>query len=414
MDIFNVIKQYKKNKLTMKRVSDLLSSKGFYGTTIYNITQENDVITMEIGLPPSKELVNVKTMLLRNLQQEFMAEDSEISKSNGKFITMRFGMNKLRENYYWSYKMLYPNTLKINLISSYSDVFIDFSDGASCHMLSGGASRMGKTNLLFYLMTNLYIQNSGDIDIHISSAKLKDYYPFFDCKNFHFSENQAEMEILLKNLINEYKRRKKLLYSKDLLHATDGKSIKKLYPHMYHNFKPIFLIIDEYARFSDNKDIQKLTEEIVETAGYVNIHVIIASQRPDNKTVLTARIRQNLSCRLGFHCENRGNSEIILGKSGAEFLPKIPGRGVLIDKEEVTVQVPYLEPIECYNILKPFRKSGHNERTGSTNNKSVEEIQSNVEESISIPGVSKEQQSSSDNQSSIETYVPTWFNQSNT
>jgi hypothetical protein len=36
---------------------------------------------------------------------------------------------------------------------------------------------------------------------------------------------------------------------------------------MYHLFKPMFLIIDEYGRFAENQDIQSKVMELVETAG---------------------------------------------------------------------------------------------------------------------------------------------------
>ena len=145
---------------------------------------------------------------------------------------------------------------------------------------------MGKTCFLLYLSTSLYIQNSGNMGLYISSSKLKDYYPFEGLPNVRMEKDTAGMILMLQELIEEYQKRNNLLYSPTFRKATDAKSIRKMYPENYHLFKPIFLIIDEYARFAVSTISVTIFCTLGESAGFVNIHVIIASQRPDATTVL--------------------------------------------------------------------------------------------------------------------------------
>jgi DNA segregation ATPase FtsK/SpoIIIE-like protein len=183
------------------------------------------------------------------------------------------------------------------------------------------------------------------------------------------------------------RKRDTLLYSPDFQKATDAKSVRKLYPSSYHLFKPIFLIIDEYARFAESKNIQQMVTEIVETAGFVNIHVIIASQRPDAATVLRPRIRANLLCRMAFTTADRKNSEVILDREGAEKLGKIAGRGMLNDGDIDVIQVPFLDAVKCDELLEPYRKEVvHDEQNteGYIDSEVIEPLQSLISESTGL------------------------------
>jgi DNA segregation ATPase FtsK/SpoIIIE-like protein len=182
-----------------------------------------------------------------------------------------------------------------------------------------------------------------------------------------------ELEEMLDELILEYKARDMLLYTSAFEKATDAKSVRKHYPSKYSLFRPTFLIIDEYARFSDNKPIQRKVMELVESAGYVNIHVILSSQRPDAKTVLNPRIKANLLARICFTTSDSNNSLVILDTEGAEKLGKIQGRALFLDSDLTEVQVPYLDPQTAYDLLTPYRKDVSYEYTGKNLNESKEE-----------------------------------------
>jgi DNA segregation ATPase FtsK/SpoIIIE-like protein len=181
---------------------------------------------------------------------------------------------------------------------------------------------------------------------------------------------------------------------------------------MAHHFKPIFLLVDEYARFSDNKEIQKKVIELTETAGYVNIHLIITTQRPDARTVLPPRIKGNLLARICFTTADEANSVIILDRSGAESLGRIAGRAILSDSEYNIVQVPLITTDQVLEQLKPFRGNHHatinQNPKGTTNTELSSKIQSLFEESVSEIMFPEQLESNKCMQSNHEAVINGW------
>lgn len=388
----------------VKKLFKVLLEKKFEGAWINEVIQKDDVITVNLHLPEHKEIADLEKILC-NMKEEVVATDVKLGKCNGKDVKILFGIKKLGNGIPFNATMLREHTLQVTFPSAFGEYILDFEDGATCHLLNGGTTRMGKTCFLLYLATCLFIQNKGKVKFFISSAKLKDYFPFEGIPQVQMEKDETGMEKMLQKIIREYKRRDKMLYSPQLRKATDAKSVRKLYPERYHEFEPIFLIIDEYARFAEFPQIQKAVTELVETAGFVNVHVIIASQRPDAGTVLRPRIRANLLCRLAFTTADKKNSEIILDKEGAEKLGKIPGRGLLLDSELHTIQVPYLTAQQCDDLLEPYRSVTDAERTRSENSEVIEAIPSPVEGATGEIMFLHQQEPSSGSEPSDETIV---------
>ncbi len=394
----------KRHPITMKLFRVFLDKK-FEGTFINKVYQKGDTIHANIHLPEHKDCSDLEK-LLPNLKEELGATAVKLGRKGGKNIEILFGMRELHDVDFEE-SLLHPDSLKVEFPSAYGKHILDFEDGASCHMLNGGVTRMGKTCLLLFIATTIFVQNKGNMKLYVSSAKLKDYYPFENIPQVRMEKDHAGMILMLDELIQEYKKRNDLLYSPRFRKATDAKSIRKLYPDAYHLFKPIFLIIDEYARFANSRPIQDMVTEIVETAGFVNIHVIIASQRPDASSVLKPRIRANLLTRLAFTTTDRKNSEIILDQEGAEKLGRIAGRAILIDSDSHTVQVPYLDVLECDKLLEGYR----NEQVEKRQNDNVvtDQIQSLQPESTSLSDMQGQQQPDKCGEQSTKTYDTQWL-----
>jgi hypothetical protein len=122
-------------------------------------------------LPYHKELSDLMD-LLPNLTQELNCLDHKIISQTGKIITIQFGKHDI--SYLpFDTKYIHKDTIKIELPSSFGSCFLDFEDGASCHLLIGGASRMGKTETLLYMASTLYIQTKGNIELYITSTNPK-------------------------------------------------------------------------------------------------------------------------------------------------------------------------------------------------------------------------------------------------
>jgi S-DNA-T family DNA segregation ATPase FtsK/SpoIIIE len=387
---------------------NVLLSCNYEGSIINKVSQDTHLIEAELTLPYHREISDFEE-LLPNIKQEFNCTDAKITKRLGKNITVLFGKRNLNDiNFNETY--LHPNTLQIELPSSYGSSILDFADGASCHLLNGGTTRMGKTKFLLYLSTVLYVQTKGNIELYITSTKAKDFFMFRGLANI--SKTQEDFNDVLDILIEEYQKRDKLLYSPALEKSTDAKDVIEHYPHMAHHFKPIFLLVDEYARFSDNKEIQKKVIELTETAGYVNIHLIITTQRPDARTVLPPRIKGNLLARICFTTADEANSVIILDRSGAESLGRIAGRAILSDSEYNIVQVPLITTDQVLEQLKPFRGNHHatinQNPKGTTNTELSSKIQDMFKESTSQIMFSEQHEPHQRMQSNHETVNNGW------
>jgi hypothetical protein len=344
----------------IKSIFQVLLKTGFEDAYILKVFQDEH-LHVNLKIPPQKDLSDLME-ILPNLKQELHCLDVKLGKVNGKYVELIFGQHDL-DDVPFIPEYLNKDSLKVTLISSFGKECVDFEDGASCHMLNGGAPRMGKTIFLLYLSTMLYVQNQGKIQIYINSPKAKDFYPFQQIKNVHIANDFDSVNTALDQMIEEYKKRNTLLYSDSLKKATDAKSVRELYPQFYHLFKPMFLIIDEYGRFAEYQDIQSKVMELVETAGFVNVHVVIATQRPDARTVLRPRIKQGLQARICFRVPDKNNSIVILDEEGAELLPTTKGRAILSDGDKKIIQVPYLTYPQCEELLKPFRSESHDNQS---------------------------------------------------
>lgn len=391
----------------VKKIYRVLQEKDFLNSVILDIIQDENKLSVKLIVPPHKDLDDLNN-ILPNLRQELGALDVKLGMIKGKKVDILFGMRDLNKSTF----NIREDTLQIELPSSYGVSVLDFADGASCHLLNGGTTRMGKTNFLLYVCTLLYVQTKGDIDFYITATKLKDFYPLFGLPNVRTAKGADEFEIMLNDLISLYQFRDSLLYSPELIKATDAKDVKSMYPDKYHLFRPVFVIIDEYARYADNREIQMKVMELVETAGYVNIHVLISTQRPDARTVLPPRIKGNLLARICFTTTDKNNSIVILDTEGAEKLGKIPGRAIYLDSDLNIIQVPRMTANNSMKLLKPFRKDAkyvNESQKGPNDSPLSEPFQGLHAQSVSSIGVSGEQQPGKRDKQSNEKTNNGWF-----
>lgn len=279
-------------------------------------------MTLKLPVGVTSEMVEKKLKAI----EEATFSQIKFRQEAGTICSMMFGKHSLDG------KVPYKNhgDHRIPLASRFGPVYIDFENPASYHMLVGGATRMGKSKFLELVIYHLLQFYRERIQIHIVSVKITDFEPFFHIPQIHTAESFPETRQSLSEITQIVEQRKKELKA--------GRQ----------EFDPLFLIVDEFARFADKEeqDIRDSITYLVETAGYLNVHVIAASQRPDATSVLPSRMRANLLVNMAFTTRDEANSKIIVGCEDAAHLGKIPGRAVLVDGFKEIVQVPYLEKID--------------------------------------------------------------------
>ena len=108
-------------------------------------------------------------------------------------------------------------------------------------------------------------------------------------------------------------------------------------------YKPLVVIIDEYAELSYNKEEKESVEKLLRFGHGVGIHVILATQRVAQDVItppMKAQLTTIVTCRLA----DKRDSRFVLGKWGAE---KLLGNGDILYKnngeEIIRVQAGYVE-----------------------------------------------------------------------
>lgn len=304
---------------------------------------------------------DVKIILPTDLPYEKFEKQLELLEQNmyaqiqsrhvtGRIVELKFGTIPLTSVAYNHDLPL--QSLSVPLATPYGLKLLDFRDETSCHLLVGGATRMGKTVLLRLIATHLIRTTEGKIKIVFCDNKITDLYMFRNIPQVAIAESQLECAAELEKIVKVIEDRKKKL--KENYDCVDLKQYREKHPN--DPVDPIFIIIDEYGRYADNDDIQSMITFIAETAGYLDVHLVISAQRPDASEVLDPRIKANIVTRIAFSTSDATNSNIILGSPHAAHLGRIQGRAILLDGVMYTVQVPYLSPDYTQQLLQPYYK----------------------------------------------------------
>ena len=183
-------------------------------------------------------------------------------------------------------------------------------------VLIGGTRRMGKTNLLHTWIQALLAGKQARLFLWDGKGGVE----------FGRYAGQAIVEddlaVIVKQLHAEMLRRKALL------RQTGYTSIAEYNRHGHLDELPLLvLVVDELAQVPD--DLQDALSRLVAVGGAFGIHPVLATQRPDSQAV-QGLLRSNLSTRIALPVPTRHESQIILGRTGAEKLPKKPGRLLIV------------------------------------------------------------------------------------
>jgi len=182
-------------------------------------------------------------------------------------------------------------------------------------VLVGGARRMGKTNLLHTWIQAL---------LHGGRARLflwdgKDGVEFGRYEPW--AAVVSTLDDALQPLFTEMGRRKRLFREAGAASLPD-------YERATGDELPrLVVVVDELAQVSD--DAQEALARLVALGGAFGVHPILATQRPDAKAV-QALLKANLSTRIALPVPSHHDSMVVLGRPGAERLPKKKGRLLMV------------------------------------------------------------------------------------
>lgn len=197
------------------------------------------------------------------------------------------------------------------------------------HLLVAGSTGSGKSSRMNTGIISMLMSRSPDqLGVWMIDPKRLEFTAYENDKHLlgNIAYSVEEADKTLQEATTEAENRRKLLQEVTRntgLTIPDLKTYNKLakegkIPKEYPQFiKPAVVIIDEYSQLSENggKDINKKIAELARLSRATGPHVIIATQRPDAKTI-DGQIRSNLPSQLGLNTRSNRESEMIFGETG--------------------------------------------------------------------------------------------------
>jgi len=193
------------------------------------------------------------------------------------------------------------------------DLWLSLLDADS--ILLGGSRGMGKTAMLHGWMQALL--HGGQTEVHAWDGKRgAEFGRYADREGFRLI--LSNIQDALAGLLAESERRRGLLLA-------SGHPNSVLYNESAAELLiPIALVIDEAALVP--ADARSLLVDLVERSRDVGIYPILATNNPQQAALL---VKANLMTRLCLAVPSLNASVMVLGRSAAEKLPKVRGRGLL-------------------------------------------------------------------------------------
>jgi hypothetical protein len=209
-------------------------------------------------------------------------------------------------------KQLHPWDLPVGMTKD-GPLWIPLMGGIS--FLLGGSTGMGKTG-----EEHAWIQallHGGKTLVFAWDGKHSvEFIRYADKPNFHLMFQVGELE-QLQSLLHE--REQKLMKSGSVNILMHNEA------HPDDEILPIALFVDEAADLPDQAKI--LLKQMIRIYRYVGLYPIIATNQPTQAEMFA---KTNLSTRVAFRVPHHNDSITMLGSKGAESLPDVCGRGLII------------------------------------------------------------------------------------
>jgi S-DNA-T family DNA segregation ATPase FtsK/SpoIIIE len=232
--------------------------------------------------------------------------------------------------------------------------FVDLASSNNPHLLVAGTAGGGKSEWLRSAIAGLMLSNTPDtlrlvlIDPKRTAfAELKGSPYLLGSEGLVYPPEHSALDVL-DLLIEEMEKRYKL-FEQNLV-----SDLPEYQSKTGRGLPRIVCVCDEYADLLADRAATKSVEAAITRIGAkaraAGIHLIIATQCPDYKTVGGA-LKMNLSGRVCLRVSNHHQSNMIINQSGAE---RLLGKGDLFFLsigEPVRLQAPYLSAEERAGIF---------------------------------------------------------------
>ena len=222
------------------------------------------------------------------------------------------------------------------------------------HLLVGGASGQGKSNLLNCIISGLArLLPPEQLRFVLFDPKCVEFAQYSALPHLAFPviTDGAKSVYVLRWLICEMDKRLKEFARAACRNIEDYRKAGNQMPYL-------LVIIDEIANLMLNfgKEVEPLIARLTALARAAGIHLVIATQIADHK-VLSATLRCNLPVRIAFETRNESESKLIIDAPDADILCA-PG-DMLVRQKDGTLtraQCAYLSGEEEARIIGAVEK----------------------------------------------------------
>ena len=200
----------------------------------------------------------------------------------------------------------------------------DLSEPTTCHVLIGGASGSGKSVLLRTIVASLAHFHTPDaIRFTLVDPKRVSFHSFRTSLATHLAQplcyDVKQAVEILEGLVNEMEER----YIE--FEETGSENIDEYNESVApeRRIARHVVVVDEFADLLAEKGVREsflsAVQRLCAKARAAGIHLVLATQRPDAKTV-PGVIKTNLVGRIALKVPDAAASRIVLGRIGAERL----------------------------------------------------------------------------------------------
>lgn len=223
------------------------------------------------------------------------------------------------------------------------------------HVVLGGATRYGKSNLINSIICSLLHSNSNNVKFFLIDLKggveLCDYEKIKQTVSIAYEPEEA-----LITLQRAYDRMREIQV---VLRKQGKKNVQEM------GIKDrYFIIVDEVGELNPAEAVTKeekllkqqcqtIMSKIARIGAGLGFRQILATQYPTGD-VIPRQCKQNSDAKLSFRVQSAIASRVVLDESGAELLPQIPGRAIYqtADKREI-LQTPLITPEIIHSTILP-------------------------------------------------------------
>lgn len=222
------------------------------------------------------------------------------------------------------------------------------------HLLVGGATGQGKSNLLNTIICGLTrLLPPDELRLVLVDTKMVEFTPYAALPHLAFPIITDDNKCLyvLRWLVAEMERRLKLFARAQCRNIQSYRKGGNALPY-------IVVIIDEFADLmaSHRKDFEPVVARLTAMARAAGIHLVMATQRADND-VLSGTLRCNIPGRIVFKTRSQSESRLIIDSPDADVLCA-PGDMLVRQKDDVLVraQCAYLSDMALVRIIDTVGK----------------------------------------------------------